>query len=81
MKKVFIFIINIYRKFISPITPPSCRYYPTCSAYAVEALDKFGFLKGSYLTVRRVLRCHPFRKGGFDPVPDKFSITYSRIKK
>ncbi len=67
-KKIGILFIKFYRKFISPLKPPSCIYYPTCSAYAMEALEKYGFLKGSYLAIRRVLRCHPFAKGGYDPV-------------
>ncbi|MBV6512303.1 MAG: membrane protein insertion efficiency factor YidD [Ignavibacteriales bacterium] len=69
MKSIAIFIIQIYRKLISPLLPPSCRFYPTCSQYAVDALTKYGFLKGSYLAVRRILRCHPFYKGDYyDPV-------------
>lgn len=61
--------VRAYQKSISPLLPPSCRYYPTCSAYAVEALEKYGLLKGSWLAVRRVSRCHPFHPGGYDPVP------------
>lgn len=81
MKRILIAVIKFYRRSISPLTPPRCRYYPTCSLYALEAVEKFGFLKGSYLAVRRILRCHPFREGGFDPVPDKFYFTKGRIKK
>jgi len=62
-------LVNIYRKHISPASPPMCRYIPTCSAYALDALEKYGAIKGSLLALRRVLRCHPFRKGGYDPVP------------
>lgn len=70
MKKVLIGIIKIYRKFISPLKrTSSCIYTPTCSLYAIEALEKNGALKGTYLAVRRILRCHPFHKGGYDPVP------------
>ncbi|MCC6550131.1 MAG: membrane protein insertion efficiency factor YidD [Ignavibacteriaceae bacterium] len=69
MKQIAIFIVQIYRKLISPLLPPSCRFYPTCSQYAIDALTKYGFFKGSYLAVRRILRCHPFYNGDFyDPV-------------
>lgn len=61
--------IVFYRKVISPLKPPSCRFYPTCSAYAMEALEKHGALKGSWLAAKRIARCHPFHPGGFDPVP------------
>ena len=65
-----IFLIRLYRKYISPLTGRStCIYVPTCSQYAIEALEKYGVLKGTYLAVRRILRCHPFAKGGYDPVP------------
>ncbi len=63
-------LIKGYRQFISPLFPPSCRFQPTCSQYALEAIDKFGGLKGSWLTVKRILRCHPFSPGGYDPVPE-----------
>ena len=70
MKKLLIQIIKVYRKFISPLKGrPTCIYYPTCSQYAIEALEKYGVVKGTYLAVRRILRCHPFHKGGYDPVP------------
>lgn len=70
MKKIVVFMINIYRKYLSPLKRrPTCIYTPTCSQYAIEALEKYGFLKGSFLAVKRVLRCHPFAKGGYDPVP------------
>ena len=70
MKKIMIFLINLFRKYVSPLKRrPTCIYTPTCSQYAVEALEKYGFLKGSFLAVRRILRCHPFAKGGYDPVP------------
>ena len=61
--------ITAYRKFISPLTPPSCRFTPTCSQYAVEALRKHGPVKGLYLAIRRILRCHPWGGSGYDPVP------------
>jgi len=70
IKKFFIFMIKLYRKYISPLKRmSSCIYTPTCSLYAIEALEKYGVLKGTYLAVRRILRCHPFHKGGYDPVP------------
>ncbi|MCI8804612.1 MAG: membrane protein insertion efficiency factor YidD [Clostridiales bacterium] len=69
MKDICLFVIKFYRKFISPLKRPCCRFYPTCSSYAYEAYSKYGFFKGTYLTVWRVLRCNPFCKGGYDPVP------------
>lgn len=71
MKQVMIAIIKFYRKGISPFLPPSCRFQPTCSAYGLEAFQRFGFIKGFYLTTKRILKCHPFHSGGFDPVPKK----------
>ena len=61
--------IRFYQLAISPMTPSVCRYYPSCSNYAIEAIDKYGAMKGGWLAIRRILRCHPFRPGGFDPVP------------
>lgn len=69
MKCLLIAMVRFYRKNISPLRPPCCRYIPTCSQYALEALEKYGALKGSWLALRRFLRCHPFHKGGYDPVP------------
>lgn len=70
MKKTVILFINLYQKFLSPLKGrPTCIYTPTCSQYAIEALEKYGFLKGSFLAVKRILRCHPFAKGGYDSVP------------
>ena len=66
-----IWLVKLYRKFISPIKPPCCRFTPTCSAYALEAFAKRGFFVGLLLTVWRILRCNPFSKGGYDPVPLK----------
>ncbi|ENJ6136976.1 membrane protein insertion efficiency factor YidD [Bacillus cereus] len=71
MKQIFIGIIRFYQKFISPMTPPTCRFYPTCSHYGLEAFQKHGAFKGVWLTCKRILKCHPFHPGGFDPVPDK----------
>ena len=71
MKHVMIWLVGLYRKFISPLKPPCCRFTPTCSAYAIEAFRKRGFFVGFILTVWRLLRCNPFCKGGYDPVPEK----------
>ena len=69
MKKLIIKVIRFYQRKISPLFGPRCRYYPTCSSYAVEAVERFGVLKGSILTVSRLLRCNPLFPGGYDPVP------------
>ena len=68
-KRALILLIRFYRMQISPELPPSCRFSPTCSEYALEAVEKYGAIKGGYLAVRRILRCNPFHKGGYDPVP------------
>ena len=71
MKYVAIFFVRLYRKWISPLKPPCCRFTPTCSAYALEAFQKRGFFVGLYLSLRRIFRCNPFGKAGYDPVPEK----------
>lgn len=68
MGKIIILVIKGYRFFISPFFPASCRFTPTCSAYSIEAIDRYGFFKGTYLTLRRIFSCHPFHAGGYDPV-------------
>jgi putative membrane protein insertion efficiency factor len=68
MKKILIAIVKLYKFLVSPILPGSCRFVPSCSEYSLEALEKYGALKGAWLSVRRVARCHPFHPGGFDPV-------------
>ncbi len=70
MKKIFLALIRFYQRHISPGLPPRCRYIPTCSQYAVEAIEKYGALKGGWLAFKRLMRCHPFHKGKmYDPVP------------
>lgn len=69
MKKVILKLISFYRRNISPLSPPCCRFIPTCSQYALEAVEKYGALKGGLLALWRILRCNPFCKGGYDPVP------------
>lgn len=69
IKKIILGLISLYRRFISPMTPPCCRFTPTCSQYAYEAIQKYGVIKGGWLGLKRLLRCHPFSKGGYDPVP------------
>lgn len=74
MKHLLIALVHLYQKYISPLFPPSCRYNPTCSTYMVQALEKHGFLKGLLMGIGRIFRCHPFIKGGKDPVPDYFTL-------
>jgi putative membrane protein insertion efficiency factor len=69
MTKLVLLLIRFYQRFISPGLPPACRFYPTCSEYGYEAISRYGIIKGGALTVRRLLRCHPFHPGGYDPVP------------
>ena len=70
MKSLLVFLIRFYRGAVSPNRMPCCRFTPTCSAYALEAIEKYGAVKGGYLAIRRILRCHPFsKKSGYDPVP------------
>ncbi|MBF0329135.1 MAG: membrane protein insertion efficiency factor YidD [Nitrospirae bacterium] len=68
MKAVLIFFVKFYRYAVSPILPSSCRFEPSCSAYSLEAIEKYGALKGSFLSFKRLLKCHPFHPGGYDPV-------------
>jgi len=68
MKKLFLFLIKIYQKIISPWTPKSCRFQPTCSEYSRQAILKYGALKGIWMGFKRIIRCHPFNPGGYDPV-------------
>jgi len=79
MRYLFVFLVRLYQKFISPLKPPTCRFYPTCSAYSVEAFKKHGAIKGLYLTIRRIIKCNPYNKGGFDYVPDEFRFFKKKI--
>ena len=69
-----VYIIKFYKFFISPVLPAACRYYPTCSVYSIEAIKKFGLIKGGFLSIKRILSCNPLCEGGFDPVPEVFSL-------
>ena len=68
-KRVMLALLRFYKREISPMLPDACRFRPTCSEYAMQAIQKYGALKGGYLAIRRILRCHPFHPGGYDPVP------------
>ncbi|MBI5195344.1 MAG: membrane protein insertion efficiency factor YidD [Nitrospirae bacterium] len=69
MKNFVIIIINFYKKYLSPFLPASCRFYPSCSAYSLEAVKKHGIAKGLSFSAKRIVKCHPFHQGGYDPVP------------
>ena len=69
VKIVFLFLIDVYRRYISPLKSPCCRYMPTCSEYAMIAIERYGAMRGGWLALKRILRCHPFHEGGYDPVP------------
>jgi putative membrane protein insertion efficiency factor len=71
LKKIVMGVIRFYQVAISPLKPPTCRFYPTCSHYGLEAVNRFGPIKGSWLALIRILKCHPFHPGGIDPVPEK----------
>jgi putative membrane protein insertion efficiency factor len=73
LKKAFILLIRFYQIVISPLKPPTCRFHPTCSQYGLESIQRFGAIKGGWLTIKRILKCHPFHPGGFDPVPERKS--------
>ncbi|KEI01705.1 membrane protein insertion efficiency factor YidD [Clostridium botulinum] len=68
LKIILIHIIKFYRKYISPLKKPCCRFYPTCSQYALQAIEKYGALKGGVMSIKRIFKCHPFHPGGYDPV-------------
>lgn len=69
MKTFLLFLIRFYRAYISPLKPPCCRFMPTCSEYALEAVKRYGPWKGMWLSLKRIAKCHPFHKGGYDPLP------------
>ena len=68
MQRLIIFLIKLYQRIISPLFPPSCRFYPSCSAYAIEAIGRYGLIKGGLKAILRLAKCHPFHPGGYDPV-------------
>ncbi len=72
LKKIIIALIRFYQLALSPLKQPTCRFSPTCSQYSIEAIERFGVIKGTYLSVRRILKCHPVHEGGYDPVPEKW---------
>ncbi|GEO73800.1 putative membrane protein insertion efficiency factor [Levilactobacillus namurensis] len=74
MRRFLMMMVRGYQRWISPLFPPTCRYYPTCSTYMLQALAKHGALKGGLMGLARILRCHPFVHGGVDPVPDHFTL-------
>lgn len=69
MKKFVLLLLTFYKRLVSPVLPPSCRFYPTCSQYAYEAVEKHGVIAGLFLSAKRLLKCHPYNPGGYDPVP------------
>jgi len=69
VKSILLAVVRFYRRFLSPVKPSTCRFYPTCSAYALTAVERYGAARGGSLALKRILRCHPFNPGGYDPVP------------
>jgi len=78
MRQILIALIKLYRYTISPYLAPSCRYTPTCSSYAIEAVERFGIFRGGLMAMRRISRCHPWHSAGYDPVPDNNNLTMTR---
>ncbi|MCI8648608.1 MAG: membrane protein insertion efficiency factor YidD [Anaerotruncus sp.] len=74
MRRLLLGLIRLYQKWISPLKGPTCRFYPTCSTYAYLAISRFGVLRGCWLALKRILKCHPFHAGGIDPVPEEFTF-------
>lgn len=70
MKRIVLAVLRVYQVMVSPYLPPRCRFYPTCSRYAFEAIERYGVMRGGLMAVCRIVRCHPFSSGGYDPVPD-----------
>jgi len=79
MKYILLLLIKFYKYAISPHFPPSCRYYPSCSVYTYEAIEEYGVLRGCFMGIKRILRCHPFRPGGYDPVPQKPELVLNNL--
>jgi putative membrane protein insertion efficiency factor len=75
MRTLAVFLIRVYQWTISPLLGPNCRFYPSCSQYAAEAIERFGVLRGAWLAVKRIGRCHPWHPGGYDPVPPAHALT------
>ena len=71
MKKILIGLISLYQRYVSPFKKPCCRFYPTCSQYAIAAIEKYGAFKGGFMAIKRICKCHPFHPGGYDPVKEK----------
>lgn len=69
LSKIAVWMISIYQRFLSPILPPACRFDPSCSEYSKISFERYGFFRGTWMTLKRILRCHPFNPGGYDPVP------------
>lgn len=69
LKGLLVGVVTLYKTFLSPLLPPACRFYPSCSSYAIQALEKHGVIKGLWLALRRLIRCHPYNPGGTDPIP------------
>lgn len=82
MRTLLLWVIRLYQRVISPLKPqPTCRFYPTCSVYAYAAVSRFGALRGGWLALCRIVKCHPFNPGGLDPVPENFSLRKKRERK
>ncbi|MBQ3856642.1 MAG: membrane protein insertion efficiency factor YidD [Ruminococcus sp.] len=79
MKFILISLVKLYKKFISPLSAPKCKFYPSCSSYAIDALQKFGAIRGSALAVWRILRCNPWSLGGIDYVPERFTFKVKNV--
>jgi putative membrane protein insertion efficiency factor len=74
ISRIAVYIIEFYKNFFSPVLPSACRYYPSCSVYAIQAIKRFGLIRGGFLSFKRILSCNPYGKGGFDPVPEVFTL-------
>jgi putative membrane protein insertion efficiency factor len=80
MKSFALWLLETYKRWVSPSLPPSCRYVPTCSEYAAEAVERFGFIRGTAMAAWRILRCHPFAKGGYDPVVENTVLIHHHAR-